>query len=241
MQTKTRGVILHQVKYSDSAGIVNIYTRNFGRVPYMVRGINSKRSATRAALLQPLSLVDIEVNHNPKREIQSIKEMRIAVPYREIPFDPVKNAIALFMAEVLHKALRHTGKDEELFDFVEKSVLQLDSCGEGVGNFHLAFMSGLAETLGFSPQMSNGEQCQYFDMMNGIFDTQRPQHLHYLQGEASLRFRLLMQINYETLNILPLTRRQRAESLDNLVEYFRLHLPDFHALHSVDVMHKLWD
>ena len=96
MLSKTTGIILHQVKYSDSRSIVSIYTRKFGRVSYMVRGANNKKSTCRAALLQPLSVVEIDVFHNPKKDIQTIKDMRIAIPFFHIPYDPVKNGLALF-------------------------------------------------------------------------------------------------------------------------------------------------
>ena len=79
MQAKTTGIILHQVKYSDSQSIVSIYTREFGRMSYMVRGANRKKSATRSALLQPLSIVEIDVSHNPKKDIQSIKSFLIEI------------------------------------------------------------------------------------------------------------------------------------------------------------------
>ena len=81
MQAKTTGIILNQVKYSDSQSIVNIYTREFGRMSYVVRGVNRKKSAARPALLQPLSIVEIDVYHNPKKDIQNIRDMRVSVPF----------------------------------------------------------------------------------------------------------------------------------------------------------------
>lgn len=241
MQAKTTGIILHHVKYSDSQSIVSIYTREFGRMSYMVRGANRKKSATRSALLQPLSIVEIDVNHNPKKDIQSIRDMRVAVPFYHIPYDPVKNCLALFMTEVLHKTLKHSENDEILYNFIENSVCKLDNCETGVGNFHLVFMAGLAKQLGFAPDIMNGNGYKYFDLMNGVFEKNQPQHVHFLYTEQATIFKKLMELNYDCLDQLPMNRKQRAEVLDNFVEYFRLHLADFHSLHSIEVMHKLWE
>lgn len=241
MQAKTTGIILHQVKYSDSQSIVSIYTREFGRMSYMVRGANRKKSATRSALLQPLSIVEIDVSHNPKKDIQSIKDIRIAIPFYHIPYDPVKNGLALFMTELLQKTLKHSENDKELYNFIENSVCQLDKCEEGIGNFHLVFMAGLARQLGFAPDMLNGNGYKFFDMMNGIFERSQPLHAHFLEGKQAETFKSIMELDYDCLNSLPMNRIQRAGVLTNFVEYYKLHLTDFQSLHSIEVMHKLWE
>lgn len=241
MQAKTTGIILHQVKYSDSQSIVSIYTREFGRMSYMVRGANRKKSATRSALLQPLSIVEIDVSHNPKKDIQSIKDIRIAIPFYHIPYDPVKNGLALFMTELLQKTLKHSENDKELYNFIENSVCQLDKCEESIGNFHLVFMAGLARRLGFAPDMLNGNGYKFFDMMNGIFERSQPLHAHFLEGKQAETFKSIMELDYDCLNSLPMNRIQRAGVLTNFVEYYKLHLTDFQSLHSIEVMHKLWE
>lgn len=241
MQAKTTGIILHQVKYSDSQSIVSIYTREFGRMSYMVRGANRKKSATRSALLQPLSIVEIDVSHNPKKDIQSIKDIRIAIPFYHIPYDPVKNGLALFMTELLQKTLKHSENDKELYNFIENSVCQLDKCEEGIGNFHLVFMVGLAHRLGFAPDMLNDNGYKFFDMMNGIFERSQPLHAHFLEGKQAETFKSIMELDYDCLNSLPMNRIQRAGVLTNFVEYYKLHLTDFQSLHSIEVMHKLWE
>lgn len=241
MQAKTTGIILNQVKYSDSKSIVSIYTREFGRMSYMVRGANKKKSVCRSALLQPLSIVEIDVNHNPKREIQSIRDMRVAIPFYQIPYDPIKNCLALFITEVLHKTLKHSESDEKLYRFIENSVRELDKCEVGLGNFHLVFMAGLAKQLGFAPNTKSDNGFRYFDMMNGVFVENKPQHAHFLEDSHAETFKNIMKLDYECLNTLPMNRIQRAQVLDSFVEYFKLHLADFHSLNSIEVLHKLWE
>ncbi|MFV0390733.1 MAG: DNA repair protein RecO [Paludibacteraceae bacterium] len=241
MQSKTVGVILHQIKYTDSSGIVSIYTREFGRVSYVVRGAYKKKSTCRTALLQPLSLVEVDVHHNPKKEIQTIKDIRISVPFFQIPYHPVKNGVALFMAELLHKTLKHSERDEDLYQFIENSIAELDTCSTGIGNFHLVFMSGLAKKFGFTPDISNGKDFSYFDMMNGTFESVQPPHVHFLKEEPAKTFRQILEMDYDSLSSFPMNRLQRMEVLQNFVEYYKLHLADFQSLKSVEVLHKLWE
>jgi len=241
MQVKTTGVILHQVRYADTTSIVSIYTREFGRMSYFVRGANKKKSACRPALLQPLSVVEIEAVHSPKRTIHTIREMRVAIPFYEIPFDQVKIALALFIAEILHKTLKHSENDDDLYNFIEDSIRELDACNEGLGNFHLVFMMQLSHHLGFAPNMENPLQAEYFDLLNGIFIHQAPSHIHFLNPETTNTFKTLMTLDYSNLKTMKLNRSERSELLDRLVEYYQLHLSDFNPIASLDILHKLWE
>lgn len=241
MQIKTTGIVLHSVKYSDSANIITMYTRQFGRVAYMVYGVNKKKSVCRAALLQPLSLVEIDVFHVPNKEIQRIKEIRIAYPFAGIPYDAFKNAIALFVSEVLFRTLRQTECDESLFQFLENSIQQLDCCTNGVSNFHLVFMLNLTLYLGFEPNRDSNSALHYFDLLNGAFLSEKPLHIHYLKPDVSVDIAALMQTDYTNMHHLNFTRKRRTEILETLVEYFRLHVPDFYGLHSLAVMKNLFD
>ncbi len=162
MQVKTKGIVLHQVKYSDSSNIVNIYTQQFGRMTFMVRGINRKKSSLRTALLQPLSVVEIDFMHHAKNNMHHLREIRVVQPFFDIPFNPVKVSLAMFLVEILHKILHHAEKDEYLYGFLEKSVFDLDKCDQGLANFHLYFLIQLSNQLGFFP---NNEEMEFVNIL----------------------------------------------------------------------------
>ena len=61
MLHKTRGIVLHSVKYSETSLIVKTYTEAFGIQSYMVKGVRSHRSKMRPILFQPLTLLDMVV------------------------------------------------------------------------------------------------------------------------------------------------------------------------------------
>lgn len=243
MQQKTSGIILNQVKYKDTSSIVSVYTRQFGRISYAVRHTNSKKSVVKSALIQPLTLVEMEVAHNPKKEIQEIKEIRISIPFHEIPFNPAKSAIALFISEVLQKMLKHSISDETLYDFIESSVCELDNCQSGVANFHLVFLAGFAKQLGFAPDIFNPNDFDfpYFDMIDGIFLNHQPSHAYFLKNEKARMFNEIMQENYQTLHQITFTRNQRNEMLDCLLDYFKIHFAEFQPIRSVEILHQLWE
>jgi len=240
MQIKTAGIILHTLKYSDSATIVTVYTRQFGRASYMAYGANKKKAVCRSAVLQPLSIVELDAVHTPGKEIQRIKEMRALVPFAEIPFCPVKNSIALFVSELLFRTLRRSELDEELFQFLTNSIQLLDCCENGIANFHLVFLTKLTCYLGCEPNIEKNTN-GYFDLINGVFSQQKPLHSHYLLPEVSKNLLDLLEADYQTMDKLVFSRKQRTELLESIVEYYRLHVPDFNGLHSLEVLQSLFD
>lgn len=240
MQVKTTGIVLHSIKYSDSVNIVTIYTRHFGRVSYMVHGVNKKKSAFRPAYLQALSILDMDVYYEPGKSIQRIKDIRTMYQFTGIPVDPVKNAMALFLSEVLFRTLWQTEPDESVFLFLENSIQQLDCCEMGISNFHLVFMLKLTRYLGFEPN-SDARDGQYFDLMNGVFLKTMPLHSHVLLPTDSVDFAALLDSDYEKMRQLIFSRAKRIKLLESMVEYYRLHIPDFHGLHSLAVLQSLFD
>lgn len=240
MHQKTTGIVLHTLKHKDSSTIVSVYTRDFGRVSYLVHGINKKKAVVRPAYLQALSIIEIDVFHNTKKNIQQIKDLHIAYSFKTIPYDPVKNALALFIAEVLYRSLKQTEPDENVFLFLENAIQQLDQCETGISNFHLVFMIKLSRFLGFAPNVEETDN-RYFDMMNGVFLSQKPLHSHYLMQDVTADFAALLKLDFSTMEQLLIGRQKRVKLLESLVEYYRLHVPEFHGLHSLAVLQSLFD
>jgi len=240
MQVKTSGIVLHSIKYTDSTSIITVYTRQFGKVTYMVHGVNKKKSVCPAAFLQPLSLIEMDVFHTPGKNIQRLKEIRMEHPFTGIPFNAVKNALALFISEVLFRTLRQTEPDENLYLFLENSILQLDCSEKGLSNFHLVFLLKLTRYLGFEPNQDN-VHVNYFDLMNGVFVNEKPVHTHFILPDVSADFISVLNTDYSNMHNLVFSRARRANLLLSEVEYYQLHIPDFHGLHSLAVLQSLFD
>ena len=149
---KARGVVLHTIKYGDSSMVAYLFTDLFGRMNYMIQGVHSSRGrGNKAALFQPMFLVEFEGIEQPQARMHRMKEVRSLTPLSSLPFDVRKSTIALFMAEVLYRLVKECEPNQRLFDFVWGSVAALDALDEGVANFHLWFLTNLSRFLGFSP------------------------------------------------------------------------------------------
>src|SRR5580658_7988678 len=115
---KTKGIVLHTIKYSETSIIAKIYTEKLGLVSYMIKGVRSSKKTSKASLLQPLTLLDMEVSHRENKQLQYIKEFRRDYVYRSIPFDTIKSTVAIFLLELISKSIREQEQNAEMFEFI---------------------------------------------------------------------------------------------------------------------------
>ena len=124
---KARGIVLHTVKYGESSLVAYLFTDVGGRQTYMIQGVRSSRGrGNKAALFQPMFLLEFEGVEQPHAEMHRMKEVRNLVPLSSVPFDVRKSTVSLFMAEVLYRLIREVEANEPLFDFICSAVQQLD-------------------------------------------------------------------------------------------------------------------
>jgi DNA repair protein RecO (recombination protein O) len=240
MTTKTLGIVLRIVRYSDKSSIATIYTREFGRISYMIYGLSGKKSSLKSALFLPLSIIEITAIHQPGKDIQQLKDARIEYALNSISNDPSKNAIALFLTELLHKTLKQPEADETVFDFIKQAIQLLNEIDKGIANFHLIFMMKLTRYLGFEPNREDSK-AHYFDLLNGVFLNNKPIHIHFLNAETTRSFSTVLDSDFTKMEVMDMNRSKRNDLLDGLIEYYRLHMSDFHGLNSTEVLHELFN
>ena len=117
MLVKTRGIVLNHIKYGETSIVVHIYTEELGRQSYIVNSVRTPKKKNLLALLQPLTLLDLEVYHKNKQELHRIKELKIEWPFKTIPFHPLRRAIAFFITELLSMSLREEEANSNLFQY----------------------------------------------------------------------------------------------------------------------------
>jgi len=218
-----------------------MYTEAFGRASYLVARNRGKKSKVSKSLFMPLSVLDMEVEHQNKRDLHRIRETRLCFPLMELFCDPVKNVMALFLAEILFRVVKETEPDARLFDYLYRSIHLLEVSEKGIANYHLVFLLHLLNYLGIFPNLESYINGYYFDMQNGIFVDRPPMHRHYLNREESKIFSRLFKISYENMSIYTFSRQERVNILNRILSYYRLHLPEIPEIKSIAVLQTLFE
>ena len=236
MLQKTRGIVLHSMRYGETGMITTIYTEEFGRMSFIMQGIHGKRSAVKSNLLRQLSLLEMEVDFKHGRELQRVKEIRNILPFASIPYEIQKSTQALFIADLLHKVLREEESRPQMFNFIYHSIEMLDLIEDGVANYHLIFLIQLSRYLGFSPTNNYSESNPFFDMIAGKFTSSPPDHPWQLKNPESSILAKLLEIGFQNLTDFKPVQGSRNVFLNFIIEYYGLHLGNKLNIKSLEIL-----
>ena len=240
MIQKTRGIVLNHTRYGETSAIVHVFTQAFGMQSYMVNGVYGAKKRDKVLLLQPLNRLELEVYHSTGKDIHRIKEFRLLVPLRVIPFSQARRAQAFLMTELLARVLRSESNNPMLFRYIEESVAALDSDQEGLENFHLYFLFHLTRFLGFFPHNNYSTSMPFFDLQEACFVSHEPPHPYFLAPADAQVFLRLFQTERNQMPILAKNLKERRVLLDTLVRFYDLHYGGAGKLRSLDVLGDLF-
>ena len=239
MLTKTEAIVLHSFKYGEARMIVDVFTRLDGRVSFIVPLPKTQKGRMKKQLFQPLTLLETEYDLRPSVQLQKLHDVRLLTPSVSIPFDASKLSIALFLAEFLYHALRSEQRNEPLFDYVRSSVEWLDGCSDHFANFHLVFLMRLSRFLGFYPNLTGYAPGDYFDLRASTFCQHPPLHSDFLDVDEAGKLCLMMRMHYENMHLFVMSRQERNRCIEVMMDYYRIHLPDFPELKALAVLREV--
>ncbi len=238
MKQHTEGITIHLIKYSDSAVISKIFTRDFGLKSFMVRGVRSKKS-TKIRLLRPFSILDLEVKIKDSKDIHYIQEMQFATILQNVQFDVVKNSLALFMCEIIYRTIENDYQSTELYDFLKMSMIKLDDENR-IGNFHIWFLLELSNHYGFYPMKQRDNKKDIFDLRAGQFMGLKPEHEDVLSLETSTLLFELLGMDFDKMAEHKISSIQRKSILDGILMYFKIHIESLKTINSHTVLQTLF-
>jgi len=228
MKLTDKAILLNRINYSESSLIITYYTLQNGIQKFLFQGGKKK-----ANNLFPLSISEITFYNRPESTLGKVTASETITILNEIPFDPVKSTIAFFLAEVLSKCLQTEESEHLLFQFLENKIYELDR-SQDVTIFPIQFLIDFSEFLGIQPHIvdNNGT---YFNLMEGTISNHKPDGDIFAVGDTTMLVRYCILKNTQIEH----TNKLRSETLDVLIQYFQLHIPQFKTLKTLDVIREV--
>jgi DNA repair protein RecO (recombination protein O) len=242
MTHKTKGIVLRTVKYGETSLVVTIFTELFGVQTYMVNGVrSSKKTSAKGACFQPAAILDLLVYHSEQKTMHRIKEYNWAVLFQHVLSDVIKNCIALYMTELLHKCLKQPEEHVQLFYFTEDALQALDSADKTVtANMPLYFALHLPQFFGFKINDECDSKSNILDLKEGNFVQEHPHHPHFIDGEnAMITARIIKTMQPSELVHIKLNHFVRRQLLQRYHDYYNLHISDFGQLKTILVLYEV--
>ncbi len=253
---RLKGIVLRTVKYGDNGHIVDMFTDVRGRMSFMMKtggsGGRRRPSAGNRAVashFMPLSMLEFDCDIHGQHRLPQPRGVVTYNVYQSLNSNPIKSAIALFVSEFLVNALQDGAADNLLYPYLEDSLRWLDGSAGGYANFHLVLMIRLTRFLGIYPNVDDiyrdkamgVQEYSYFDMLNSEYSYLQPAHPYFLCPEEARALPYLLYMDFNNMHLYHFTRQQRRRCIDVIENYYRLHLPGFGELKSLNVLTELFD
>ncbi len=236
----TQGIVLKQVKYSDSSKIITIFTKALGRKSFMVYGLSSKKGRKKVAnLYQPLYLLNLEFNYQENKGLQKIKEVSLTNHYNSIPFSVEKTAIIFFLTEILDKIIKFDVVDESIFDFVNNSLQIFDLQEDNYMNFHLLFLLKITKFVGFEPSSNYSLQNRFFNISQAKFSPKFDEK-YSLTEPCSKLFSELINTKITDFHKIKMNNKQRSYILDKILIYYSFYIENLLKIKSLKVLNEVF-
>ena len=235
----SKAIVLNSIKYGDTSLIVKMFTDEFGLLSFIVKGVRKKKSPKPQVFFMPLSVLEISFRYSPTKDLQILQNVRPSPPLM-LHQNIIKSSLSMFLSEVLVKAIKGTEKDIVLFDFLHSRILFLEENNDGLQYFHLVFCIELSKHLGLFPKGNYSESKKYFHLNEGCFSSLRTSDEHQIEPPYSEAFNELLKVSISEIPSLHIDASTRYELLNKMIAFFQIHIPNFHTLKSMAILHTVF-
>ena len=212
----TRLIILNTTKIGERSLVLHALSPDWGRRSF----IASVPKGGGMALFQPLNILDAEVTENPKSDLWRVRALSASHPLTGLRTSAGKNAMTLFMSEVLYRVVKEDTNEEGLADWLKKQILTLNALESDFSNFHLLFLLSLCGILGFAAD---------------------PKGLAPFAGGQLRHIDALLTLPFEEALLYPLRGEDRSGIARAVLAYLEHHTESAIRIRSLDVLHDLFN
>lgn len=214
MKVSTEFIVLHSTPVGDNSVVVHTISSHYGRRSFFLKNATRKTS-----LLLPLTIVEAEIVESSRSDLYTVSRMVSASNLIGIRNSLVKNAISMFMSEVLFRVIKDGCKEDGLYEWCHRNVLILNEMTSNMSNFHIRFLLELTVVLGITPQTS---------MLQPFAQDKLPIIEELLTG------------SFEESMLVPLNGRTRNEVAEIILKYIEYYTESRVNINSLKVLRELF-
>jgi DNA repair protein RecO (recombination protein O) len=156
---KTEAIVLRAVNYRDTSKIVTFYTKRYGKMSAIAKGVRNPKSKF-GSLFQPLNYLQIVFYRRENRQLQYVSSSDFVKYFKSLTTSVEKLSVAISLIEIVNFVMHDEDENEELFGLLVDSLEELDKTSAEAKessplNVFIHFGLHLAINLGFAPNFEN--------------------------------------------------------------------------------------
>ena len=229
----SKGIVLKVTQYKDAQFIANVYTRDFGKIGFIIR-----KSKEQMILSQPLTIIEITYKQSNNKTLYYAKESSVEYAYTDLIFNNQKLNTSIILCEILSLLL--TEKNHELYNFVVNSLIWLDRTKTNYQGFINLFLMKFCKIAGISPIVIDNNS-YFLNIQEGVFqlnnNTNGANNL-VPQSESQI-IKQLCEMEFDDLKNYKTSSLLHDSVFNYILEYISTHLSSLRSLNSVKIIKEL--
>lgn len=166
---KTDAFVLKSFKYGESSKIVTLFTRDFGKMNAIVKGVRNYKSRI-CGTMESMNYIAAVIYLKENRELQLVSNAEYKRSFPGIICDIDKLEIAFKIIELLNKSVTENYINTHIFDLLLQVFSGLEKADKSYSNFTLYFLINLSKILGMTPDFSkNYSEYETFFSLNEFY------------------------------------------------------------------------
>ncbi len=245
---KTEAVVLKTQDFRETSKILSVYTKKFGRVQLMAKGVRSSKSKF-GAVLDSLNYLNLVYYFKETRELQLLSNAEFVRPFSNIRSDLSRFATASSLAEIIYRTQLVGEANGRLFAALVAALEGIDR-SPAFSNYFRAFLIRFLEISGFKPRLRRCSVCGqepvgrrvYFDIARGAFHCEKcavSRNGYRFSVAALKRLQALRDSFWSDLSKIEVPPQIAVEIDQFLLYYLRYHFDGLTTIHAVDFLKKV--
>ncbi|MCX7984260.1 MAG: DNA repair protein RecO [Bacteroidetes bacterium] len=254
MVVTTDAFVLKSLKYRDTSRIVTLYTREFGLLQGIAKGIRTLKNNFGGAL-EPLTISQVVLYKKENRDLHLITNGSVLFHLKNIHSSLSHLSIGFAISEILYRCTNHEEKNEQLFQLIVDTATELNTSPSPL-KYLYAFQLKYAQYMGYAPSFDRCSACEKdigeehrveFQVLNGtvlcwhcahVNGTRSTDQTSYtmnllLSREACLVLRTLSSVDVRVLREVTIDPGLGNEIEYLLRRYFQYHFGELRYLKSL--------
>lgn len=150
------GIVLNELQYKESSKILNIYTKELGKINVMAKGAYRSKSKLIAST-QAFSYCNYEFRSS--RTFYYLLDGRVIKSFYNIREKIERTMIGFYILEIFNKSIPEEEPNETLFLFLVKALDTLSNLDENFLEFLIAFELKFISFIGYRPNIKECVSC----------------------------------------------------------------------------------
>jgi len=261
---KCEAIVLRSLDYRDESKIVTLYTKQFGILSAIAKGVR-KPGSKMSSVFEPTYCIEAILYRKTTRDLQFISDATIRESFPEISQSLERLKYVMQVLEIVRLCITESDPQIKIYYLLKDFLKSIAQAKKNFQNYFFLFQIKFISELGFKPDFSKSvaSGLDLRERLEEGIKLQKPPKLVMITGlggialkeeakanglnaidisvQAYKLFEILAKEKFETLESIIIQQVTAAEISRMLEQYYRAHLQDLPPLRSKDVFGQMSD